>query len=472
VSAVKSNRRRLAIAGAVATAAAVLVAVLVFTAGAATAKEFATLHFLQGTVDVARGEGPFGPGSDGQTLQAGDTVRTGADGRAEIEYFDGSLTRLDGATTFTLHELSSLPEVPNSKIVEAEQGEGRTFERITEITDSESRFDVDTPTATASVRGTTYALTVHPDGTAELWVVDGSVTMVLPDGSELVVGEGEGLIVRPDGRVEGPFALTEEQLTDPWVLFNQCTDDPALPQCQIQVESVVVEPPPPPEEEEGPQQGPPPSPDVQVLGEEVTAPTDQEGGGGGQGGDREQEEKEAPESDRRAVVITLTWTRGPANLDLHVATPATGEDEGGEVSASSPCLARSDGTCWAAASGDATAFGSETVTLHPLGSPGSGDWLDGGYRVWVENTSCLDGTYGTSDAVVTISRADGESISLPVSGAAGDPSLETWDVASVQLDRLGSMAVAGTQSLFGDPCGTAPTPSARIQPATSGATAR
>lgn len=84
MSAVKSNRRRLAIAGAVATAATVLVAVLVFTAGAATAKEFATLHLLQGTVEVARGEGPFGPGSDGQTLQAGDTVRTGADERAEI----------------------------------------------------------------------------------------------------------------------------------------------------------------------------------------------------------------------------------------------------------------------------------------------------------------------------------------------------------------------------------------------------
>ena len=204
------------------------------------------------------------------------------------------------------------------------------------------------------------------------------------------------------------------------------------------------------------------APDVQVLGEQVTAPPDQGAGGGGQGGDREQEEKEEPESDRRAVVITLTWTRGPANLDLHVATPATGEDEGGEVSASSPCLARSDGTCWATASGDATAFGSETVTLHPLGSPESGDWLDGSHRVWVENTSCLDGTYGTSDALVTISRAGGESISLPVSGAAGDPSLETWDMASVQLDRLGSMAVAGTQSLLGDPCGTPP---ARLGPA-------
>jgi hypothetical protein len=167
------------------------------------------------------------------------------------------------------------------------------------------------------------------------------------------------------------------------------------------------------------------------------------------------------------VVITLSWSQGPANLDLHVATPATDEDEGGEVSASSPCLARNDGTCWATASGDATAFGSETVTLHPLGSPDPGDWLPGGHRVWVENTSCIDGTYGSSNAVVTISRT-GESISLPVSGAGGDPSHETWDVASVHMDRLGSMAVAGIQSLFGDPCGASPPPPARFASAVEG----
>jgi hypothetical protein len=152
-------------------------------------------------------------------------------------------------------------------------------------------------------------------------------------------------------------------------------------------------------------------------------------------------------------VITLSWSSGPANLDLHVLTPDVEQDEGGEVWPGNPCLVRQEGSCWAFASGDAVAFGSESVTLRPLGQPEDGDWLNGGYRVWVVNTSCQDATFENSDAAVTISRAGGESVSLPVSGASGERALETWNVASVFMTRDGAMAVAGTQSMVGDPCG-------------------
>lgn len=433
---------------------ALLAAVLLITAGPATAREFATLHPMAGTVEVARGDGGFQAGTEGQTLQAGDTVRTGDDSRAEIEYFDGSVTRLDAETTFTLQELSSLPDTPGSKIIEAEQGEGRTFQRISEITDSQSRFDVETPTATASVHGTSYALTVHADGSVELWVLDGTVVAVLEDGSEIEVGPGQGLVVHPDGSVDGPFTLTEEQLNDPWLQFNQCTDDPTLLLCQVEVEPDVVENEIPDGNDEE-TQGPPASPPADVLGTTLTGTGGDEGGGGG-GGNGGDQDQEGPQSDGRSVLITLSWSQGPANLDLHVATPDAQEDEGGEVWSGDPCLERDDGSCWATASGDAVAFGSETVTLRPVGTPNPGNWLKGGYRVWVENTSCADGTYATSNAVVTVARPGGESVGLPVSGASGDQSLSTWNVASVQLDKLGSMAVAGTQSMVGEPCGAEP----------------
>jgi hypothetical protein len=93
-----------------------------------------------------------------------------------------------------------------------------------------------------------------------------------------------------------------------------------------------------------------------------------------------------------------------------------------------------------------------------LDRPDEGDWARGGYRVWVENTSCADGTFADSDAVVTVSRSGGEFVRLPVSGAAGDKSLETWGVGSVFMDTDGSMAIVGTQSTFGDPCGPPPPP--------------
>jgi hypothetical protein len=454
MSVLVANRKRLAVLLALVTVGLVLAAFLFITAGPATAKEFATLHPLEGTVEVQRDDGAFRAGEEGQTLQAGDTVRTGPDARAEIAYFDGSLTRLDVDTTFTLRELASLPDEPDSKVIEAEQAEGRTFERVTEITDSQSRFDVETPTATASVRGTSYVLTVRPDGGTELWVLPddepdtSSVVLILEDGTEIVVTEGQGVVVNPDGSIDGPLALTDEQLEDGFVLFNLCRDDPAHPDCQVEVEPQVIE-----NDDQDlddpfqPDVSPPSQPEV-VEPEPTDAGTGGGGGGGGGGG----EDKVEP-SDRRSVVITLSWSSGPANLDLHVLTPDVEEDEGGEVWSGNPCLARQDGTCWAFASGDAVGSGSETVTLRPIGSPEDGDWLKGGYRVWVENTSCQDATFADSDAAVTISRAGGESVSVPVSGAAGDKSLETWNVGSVFMTQDGSMAVAGTQSTVGDPCG-------------------
>lgn len=454
MSSLVANRRRLAVLLALATAGLVLAAFLIITAGPATAKEFATLGVIEGTVEVRRGEGAYVAGREGQTLQAGDAVRTGFDGRAEIEYFDGSLTRLDGDTTFTLRELASMPDEPDSKLIEAEQAEGRTFERVTEITDSQSRFDVETPTATASVRGTSYVLTVHPDGSTEIWVLPdeeagtSSVVLILEDGTEVVVSEGQGLRVTASGSIDGPFALTAEQLEDDFVQFNLCQDEPDHPDCQVDVGPQIVENDDQDQDEEDPSE-PPSSPATQPG---VVQPSGQgTGGGGGAGGDGGDGRDEP--SDRRSVVITLSWSSGPANLDLHVLTPDVEEDEGGEVWAGNPCLARQDGTCWAFASGDAVAFGSETVTLRPLGQPENGDWLKGGYRVWVENTSCQDATFADSDAAVTVSRAGGESVSLPVSGASGDRTLETWNVGSVFMTQDGGMAVVGTQSTVGDPCG-------------------
>jgi uncharacterized membrane protein YgcG len=465
MSSLVANRKLLAVLLALATAGLVLAAFLFITAGPATAREFATLGVIEGTVEVSRGEGAFRAGTEGQTLQAGDTVRTGLDGRAEIEYFDGSLTRLDADTTFTLRELASMPEEPGSKLIEAEQAEGRTFERVTEITDSQSRFDVETPTATASVRGTSYVLTVFPGGGLELWVLpdddpgESSVVLILEDGTEIVVAEGHGIVVNPDGSLDGPFTLTEEQLQDEFVLFNLCEDEPNHPDCQVEVGPTVVENENEDEaEEESSESAPPTEPDsaepvptaeVSGGGGGGSGSGGGKGGGSGDGSGGGGGDKEEP-SDRRSVVITLSWSTGPANLDLHVLPPG-----GGDVWSGNPCLPRPDGSCWASASGDAVAFGSETVTLRPLSEPEDGDWLNGAYRVWVENTSCQDATFDDSNASVKISRP-GESVTVPVAGASGDRSLATWNVASVYMTEDGSMAVVGTQSMAGEPCGPPP----------------
>jgi PKD repeat protein len=199
-------------------------AVLIFTGGAASAKQFATLHLLGGQVDVRQGDGDaFVPGTEGVSLHEGDVVRTGTSGRASIDYFDGSLTRLDHDTTFTLVTLETLNNASGSELIEAEQGDGNSYNRVAELTDPQSRFDVETPTATASVQGTAYALIVE-SGSTTVAVVDGAVTTT-GEGGSVSVPAGKMVRVDAGGTIGVVQDISDDVLASPWLSFNLCDID-------------------------------------------------------------------------------------------------------------------------------------------------------------------------------------------------------------------------------------------------------
>jgi hypothetical protein len=192
--------------------------------GGSSVAQVATLRILAGSVDVAAADSEFAAGTDGQVLTEGTTVRTGADGRAAIEYFEGSVTRLDHDTTFILVTLEILGNDDQSKVIEADQTSGNTYSRVTALTDSESRFDIETPTATASVQGTIYAIFLNPDGSTLIAVVDGLVTTGGMD-----VAAGFMVRVETDGTAGEPEPIPDGLLDDDWIVFN-CDIDQG-PEC-------------------------------------------------------------------------------------------------------------------------------------------------------------------------------------------------------------------------------------------------
>jgi PKD repeat protein len=198
-------------------------AVLVFSGGTATAKQIASLRLFGGQVLVQHGSGAFSAGTEGASLREGDTVRTGSDGRASIEYFDGSLTRLDYDTSFTLVTLESLEDSAGSKVIEGEQSDGNSFNLVTELVDAESRFDVRTPTATASVRGTVYALIVD-EGTTTVAVLEGAVSTI-GDSTTVDVPAGKMVVVGWDGSIGRIRDISQEILESDWIMFNRCELD-------------------------------------------------------------------------------------------------------------------------------------------------------------------------------------------------------------------------------------------------------
>ena len=67
-------------------------------------------------------------GEDGTSLREGDTVRTGPDGRASIEYFDGSLTRRRRGAGVGLYLAREIVRLHHGTIeVESRPGEGSVF---------------------------------------------------------------------------------------------------------------------------------------------------------------------------------------------------------------------------------------------------------------------------------------------------------------------------------------------------------
>jgi PKD repeat protein len=199
-------------------------AVLIFSGGTASAKEFATLHLFGGRVDVQRnGSDSFERGMENASLHEGDTVRTGEFGRASIEYFDDSVTRLDHDTTFRLVTLETLGNANDSPVIELDQSAGNSFNRVSELTDPDSRFDIDTPSATASVQGTVYALIVE-NGATTVAVLDGEVKTTGRAGP-VSVSAGRMVVVDAGGSVGVVRDITDDLLNSSWLSFNLCDVD-------------------------------------------------------------------------------------------------------------------------------------------------------------------------------------------------------------------------------------------------------
>ncbi|MEX0825964.1 MAG: hypothetical protein WD184_04310 [Acidimicrobiia bacterium] len=85
-----------------------LLAVVLVACGDDSSEHAAQLHPLSGAVEVEI-DGVIHPVDEDHPLEVGYTVRTGPTGRAEILWPDGSVTRLDYLTVFSIVEIGDSP---------------------------------------------------------------------------------------------------------------------------------------------------------------------------------------------------------------------------------------------------------------------------------------------------------------------------------------------------------------------------
>jgi hypothetical protein len=101
------------------------------------------LTVVSGAVVISHGGSEFTAAQEGELIAAGDTIRTEGGAAAEITYFDGSTVRLGAGTDKVVAGLTP----PRGDAL------SRTWRVITRIFAGGSRYDVGTPSSTASVRG-------------------------------------------------------------------------------------------------------------------------------------------------------------------------------------------------------------------------------------------------------------------------------------------------------------------------------
>jgi len=197
--------------------AALATALLAAGISPVTAEPYPRISAAEGTV-VARKLGEeaqfvdvstWRPVDVNQDLLAGDALRTNASGNLTIRFADKSLVRMGRNTTMVVKKISSTSDSVLNLT------EGTIWARAAR---GGSKVEVETPAATAAIRGTDWTLTVSGDRTT-LTVLEGAVELANPQGS-VVVSQGEGATVTI-GQAPSKYTLVNLREREQMLLYSE-----------------------------------------------------------------------------------------------------------------------------------------------------------------------------------------------------------------------------------------------------------
>lgn len=205
-------------------------------AGAAKAATGTLTIEAPGVTVLKKGAGNFTKAKTDQKVAVGDTVQTDATGLAQITFKDGTLTRLDHNTVFTLDDLSNKT---GARSVEGTVSAGQTWNRVQKLSESET-FKQKGNGATAAVLGTAFLTkcTLAP-GTAfnvvktkkalkklqkasrcDFTLVDGKLTLTSL-GKAVGLTRGQSVLVDAAGAAGNALTVPPDILfTNPWITSN------------------------------------------------------------------------------------------------------------------------------------------------------------------------------------------------------------------------------------------------------------
>jgi hypothetical protein len=153
-----------------------------------------TITTIAPTVEAKIDDGDWQAVSTQLVAAEGDSVRTDATGRALLTFFTGDETELTPNTELTIEVLQGTAGGSNQ--IRINVLVGQVTNRVNRVLDANSRHEVRTPAADATVRGTVYRVRVETNGASTFSVEDG-VVEVTAQGQTQTAQAGFEIVVQP-----------------------------------------------------------------------------------------------------------------------------------------------------------------------------------------------------------------------------------------------------------------------------------
>ena len=197
----------------------IILAVLILSAAdrAQVATRKATITFIYGDVQVRHGTAGWQAAKLQDVLNPGDAIKTAASARAEMSIGQGGYVRIDDSSHLLITHLQEDGLTSFKTLV------GGVWVTIEKALAGNSKFEVQMPSALASVRGTVFRCTVDEAGDSETFVYDGSVAVTAGGQTDNIAASRFARIGRDKRITLGDIDLDNDDKTD-WVQHNRFRD--------------------------------------------------------------------------------------------------------------------------------------------------------------------------------------------------------------------------------------------------------
>ncbi|MBI4777078.1 MAG: FecR domain-containing protein [Deltaproteobacteria bacterium] len=162
------------------------------------------ITFVQGDVKISKDTDQTSiPVHLNDSIREGSRITTGNDGSVRVSFQDGYAFVIRSNTNLRIIQANTKRE--SRLFFQLWMGIGRVLSRIKKATGADARFQVETPSAVAAVRGTEFRASVDTSEDTRCEVLQGSLSLKANE-AEVQVKEGEGSLVR---KGEAPSAPSE-----------------------------------------------------------------------------------------------------------------------------------------------------------------------------------------------------------------------------------------------------------------------